>query len=103
MHDYDQMQIMPQLGDSVVDVTTEGRRIAYHHDNEIAQPDYYSVVFENGIKTELTPSSHSVIMRFTFPNQNGRIIFDSLLRSSRCSDQFVFQNNILSGYVDNGA
>lgn len=41
--------------------------LAFSHSNESAQPGYYSVKFENGIKTELTVSARAGIGRFTFP------------------------------------
>jgi predicted alpha-1,2-mannosidase len=41
---------------------------AYSHSNEIAQPGYYSVVFNNGIRTELTTSTRTGFGRFTYPS-----------------------------------
>jgi putative alpha-1,2-mannosidase len=103
MHDYDQMQIMPQLGSLALDTSSEGRRLEYSHDNEIAHPDYYAVTFNNGLKTEITPSSHSAIFRFSFPNteNTGRIIFDSLFQTNagttRGNDDFLINNHAISG------
>ena len=39
----------------------------YSHDNETATPGYYSVTFDNGIKTELTTTTRTGFGRFTYP------------------------------------
>lgn len=39
----------------------------FSHANEIARPGYYSVTFDNGIKTELTTTLRSGFGRFTYP------------------------------------
>jgi putative alpha-1,2-mannosidase len=99
MHDYDQLQIMPQIGS--VDATVNGRQLEYRHENETAHPDYYAVTFDNGIKTEITPSSHSAIFRFTYPISvsSGQIVLDSLLRTGQifCRDHFAFDGNNIFG------
>ncbi len=66
---------------------------AYSHDNEKASPSYYSVKLDDfGVRAELTASTRSGILRFTFPGngqaciiirsnsdeKQGRIWFDSL-------------------------
>ena len=38
--------------------------------NEIASPHYYGVTFENGIKTEIAPTDHAAMFRFTFPGDD---------------------------------
>jgi putative alpha-1,2-mannosidase len=107
MHDYDQFCVMPQIG-SIVNVKADERSLAYSHDNEVAQPDYYSVKFNNGIIGEIAPNDHSAIFKFTFPKDvsTGRIIFDSLLdtqdpsRDANSNDSFVF-NDTAGGYAAN--
>ena len=55
----------------------------YDHNNEIAKAHYYSVTFNegskaSGVKVEMTPTTHGVYVRFTFPenSENVNIIFD---------------------------
>lgn len=109
MHDYDQMQIMPQLGSEPIKAKANERSYEYTHDNEVAHPDYYSVKFNNDLKVEIAPSDHSAIFKFTFPKSEttGRLIFDSLFKTNsgmtRGTDKFILTDNTISGYVDNGA
>ena len=49
---------------------------AFSHHHEIAHPGYYSVEFENGIKTELTVKERAGMARFHFPpGANRALIF----------------------------
>ena len=45
----------------------ETRGATFSHKNEIALPYYYSVVFDNGIKTEFSPTERGVHFRFSYP------------------------------------
>ena len=60
-------------GDAVGGDRHAGRRAAarralpFRHANEVAQPHYYGVTFENGLKTEIAPTDHAAMLRFTFP------------------------------------
>jgi putative alpha-1,2-mannosidase len=103
MGDREQFNIMPSIASSI-NPDPSVRALPFKHEKEIAQPDYYSVSFENGIKTEIAPSSHSAIFRITFPNDvdAGTIIFDSR-RGNDYSYNFKFDTTqkVLSGYVDN--
>lgn len=58
------------------------RALPFKHDNEIAQAHYYGVTFENGIKTEVTPTDHAAMMRFTFKSDSSNFIFDNVSNSS---------------------
>jgi putative alpha-1,2-mannosidase len=40
----------------------------FRHENEQAGPGYYSVIFDNGLRTELTATTRTGIGRFTFAN-----------------------------------
>jgi predicted alpha-1,2-mannosidase len=42
----------------------------YSHANEMATPGYYSVQFNNGIRTELTVTARTGFGRFTYPSGN---------------------------------
>jgi predicted alpha-1,2-mannosidase len=43
----------------------------FSHQNEIAQPGYYSVTLNNGIKVELTATTRTGFGRFTYPTLTG--------------------------------
>lgn len=62
-------QFMPLLGTG--HASPAGNRTAFAtgftHAHEVAKPGYYSVVLDNGIKTELTTTVRSGFGRFTYP------------------------------------
>jgi predicted alpha-1,2-mannosidase len=69
---------VPVLG-FVGPVEDSGRNAAemvsgFRHENEVASPGYYSVITEDGIKTELTASERSGMARFTYPQGRLRTI-----------------------------
>ena len=45
----------------------ETRGATFSHKNEIALPYYYSVTFDNGIRTEFAPTERCVHFRFSYP------------------------------------
>jgi putative alpha-1,2-mannosidase len=101
MGDREQFNMMPSL--EPLDKTTPSlRALPFIHENEIARPDYYSVTFDNGIKTEIAPASHSAIFQTTFTTDTGSIIFDS--KDGNVEDfDFDATNNVLTCYVDNAS
>lgn len=72
-------QVMPS--DSSADkpnASRSARALAFKHSNEIAKPHYYSVKFENGIQTEMTPTDHAAMFKFTFTGDTSNLIFDNV-------------------------
>ena len=63
------------------------RALAFRHANEIAKPHYYGVTFENGIKTEIAPTDHAAMFRFTFPGDRSNLIFDNVNSSAADDDR----------------
>ena len=57
--------ILPWIGTPGADPNSATLR--FSHDNEHAEPGYYSVRFDNGVKSELTVTAHAGIGRFSFP------------------------------------
>ena len=51
------------------------RGATFCHCNEIGQPHYYSVTFDNGIRTEMAPTERGVHLRFTYPKNDGNDVF----------------------------
>ena len=47
---------------------------AFKHENEVANPGYYRVITDDGIKTELTASDRSGMARITFPQGQPRTV-----------------------------
>lgn len=63
--DYAVYSFMPMVGELVVN--QEKRASKFSHDNEIAKPHYYKVTLDNGITTEMAPTTRGVHLRFSFP------------------------------------
>ena len=60
------------------DGSVDGYRSAFSHEEETAQPGYYSVLLKDyGIKAEMTATQRVAYQRFTFPaNEKSHILFD---------------------------
>ncbi|MGX1853765.1 GH92 family glycosyl hydrolase [Streptomyces sp. NPDC055299] len=78
MGDRQTFQVMPSVAAGTPDASRTGRALPFHHSNEIAKPHYYGVTFDNGLKTEITPTDHAALMRFTFPGDRASLIFDNV-------------------------
>ncbi len=50
--------------------------VSFSHQNEEAQPGYYSVQLDNGIFCELTATPRTGMHRYTFPEGDGNIVVD---------------------------
>lgn len=60
---YQAMMITP-----TTDVSNSGNQ-PFHRKNEIAKAHYYSVTYDNGMKTEITPTDHAAHFRITAPDK----------------------------------
>jgi len=103
MSDRDSMSVMPSISTaSTPDGSLAARALPFSHDNEVAQPDYYSVRFDNGITTEVTPTDHAGVYRFSFPAgaSTGAVIVDQVSGSSSFLYDTV-NKDAITGYVDN--
>ncbi|MEU6330798.1 GH92 family glycosyl hydrolase [Streptomyces sp. NPDC047049] len=78
MGDRQTFQVMPSVAAGTPDASRTGRALPFHHANETAKPHYYGVTFDNGLKTEITPTDHAALMRFTFPGDQASLIFDNV-------------------------
>ena len=71
--DYGDVLLMPTVGKQEYHpMGAKGQQMAYcsafSHDNEVAQPGYYSVLLERyNVKAELTATKRAAIHRYTFP------------------------------------
>jgi predicted alpha-1,2-mannosidase len=82
MGDRQTFQVMPSTASGTPDANRQRRALAFRHDNEVARPYYYGVTFENGLKTEIAPTDHAAVFRFTFPGSDANLIFDNVNNSS---------------------
>lgn len=99
VNDYATFSLMPVTGDLVVN--EEERASSFSHKNETAKPHYYSVQFDNGIKTEISPAERSGHMRFTFPKRKDAwLVFDGYTKTSQV--KIDAKNRRITGYVRNG-
>ena len=71
MGDRQTFQVMP----SVDTGTPAPRPLAFRHANEVASPHRYAVTFENGLETEIAPTDHAALFRFTFPGDSSSLVF----------------------------
>lgn len=53
------------------------RALAFSHADETDRPHHYGVRFTCGITTDIAPTDHGAIMRFTFPDETGWLLFDN--------------------------
>lgn len=75
MSDYAVYSFMPVIGK--LTVNQEERATRFSHDNEMAKPHYYKVTLDNGITTEMAPTTRGVHLRFSFPrNENAYLVLD---------------------------
>jgi predicted alpha-1,2-mannosidase len=80
MGDYGYVTLMPEVDD--LKTSPEDRKLPFTHHNEIARPDYYSVLMDAGgsrrIRTEMTATERCAYLRFTFPaNASSTVIVEA--------------------------
>jgi predicted alpha-1,2-mannosidase len=75
MGDRHTFQVMPTVNDITAD--RKQRALAFDHENETDRPHHYGVRFDNGITTDLAPTDHGALFRFTFPGDHGKLLFDN--------------------------
>jgi predicted alpha-1,2-mannosidase len=98
VNDYAVFSLMPVTGKLVVN--EEERASSFSHANEVAQPSYYSVTLDNGIKTEMSPTERGVHLRFNFPKGNSSyLVLDGYTKTSMVKIDLAKQT--ITGYVNN--
>ena len=56
------------------------------------------MTFENGIKTEIAPTDHAALMRFTFPGDSSSLVFDNV--DNRWGMQLDANAGVLTGWTE---
>ncbi|MFO8056409.1 MAG: GH92 family glycosyl hydrolase [bacterium] len=76
--DYGNVLVMPTLNTSGDYDKKSSFRAGFSHDKEEAEPGYYRVELDSGIKAELTATRRCGLHRYTFPEgKRARIVIDS--------------------------
>src|SRR4051794_34321214 len=92
----------PWMGDrqtfQVVPSAPGAGPLAFRHSNEVAKPYYYGVTFENKLKTEIAPTDHAALFRFTFPGDTGSLRFRNV--NSNASVSIDKAAGVVTGYSD---
>ena len=78
MGDRQTFQVMPESDAGTPTADRSARALAFDHADEVAQPHYYGVKFQNGMKTEITPTDHAAMFRFTFTGDSSNLVFDNI-------------------------
>ncbi|GAB2978973.1 lectin [Saccharothrix stipae] len=95
--DFGTVPFMPSLG------TTPASHSTFTHAAEQASPGYYSVRFDNGIRTELTANQRSGVARFTYPaGQRASLTVDAGRAFNAASGSITIGTDSLSGFTDSG-
>ena len=99
MSDYAVYSLMPEVGELVLDENARGAK--FSHDNEVARPHYYKVSFDNGITTEMAPTTRGVHLRFSFPRKGGAayLVLDGYTAQSEV--KIDPERREISGWVNN--
>jgi predicted alpha-1,2-mannosidase len=98
MGDRQTFQVMPSAASGTPDPSRSARALPFRHANEVAKPHYYGVTFENGIKTEIAPTDHAAMFRFTFTGASSNLIFDNINSDAGLAiDQ---ANGVVTGWSD---
>lgn len=96
--DYAVYSLMPVVGKLIVN--QDERATAFSHTNEIGQPHYYSVKFNNGMLTEMAPTERGAHLRFTYPkNQAAYLVLDGYTDMSEINIDPVKKQ--ITGWVNN--
>jgi len=91
--DYSSIFVMPEVGELKSKAAERGA--SFTHANESGKAHYYTVLLDNGIKVEMTPTMHTCLMRFTFPeSEEAHILFDSR------NEYNGFWTNVIVGEVN---
>ncbi|GLY43267.1 alpha-1 2-mannosidase [Amycolatopsis sp. NBRC 101858] len=96
--DHQTFQVMPSTSDTPASADRARRALTFSHDNESARPDRYGVTFDNDLSTEMTPTDHAAVLRFTFPAGGDSLIFDNV--DNRAAVTVDPAKGTVTGYSD---
>src|SRR3954447_12276849 len=97
MGDRQTFQVMP----SVDTGTPAAKPLAFRHTNEVTSPHYYGVTFENELKTEIAPTDHAALFRFSFPGDSSSLVFRNVVPNEEPYSYTVDQaSGVVTGWTD---
>jgi predicted alpha-1,2-mannosidase len=78
MGDRQTFQLMPAaVAQGAPSANRTARALSFSHVNEVAHAHTYRVTFDDGIVTEIAPTDHAAMFRFTFKGDRSQLIFDN--------------------------
>ncbi len=93
--DYCDILFMPTIGEADFNKTNS----TFSHQNEKAEPGYYSVKMDNGVKAEMTTTNRVGFHRYTFPkNVDANILLDLIWRDKVLMSRLDIKRNRIEGY-----
>ncbi|WP_106829619.1 GH92 family glycosyl hydrolase [Parabacteroides pacaensis] len=96
--DYAVYSFMPVAGK--LTVNQEKRAAKFSHSKETAKPHYYKVAFENGVITEMAPTTRGVHLRFSYPkNEEAYLVIDGYTDKSEI--KIDPEKRQITGWVNN--
>jgi predicted alpha-1,2-mannosidase len=98
MGDRQTFQVMPSAAAGTPSASRSARALPFRHSNEVAKPHYYGVTFENGMRTEIAPTDHAAIFRFTFTGGSSNLIFDNV--NDQAAITIDQANGVVTGWSD---
>ncbi|MEV5407313.1 GH92 family glycosyl hydrolase [Thermopolyspora sp. NPDC052614] len=98
MGDRQTFQVMPSIAAGTPDPNRDNRAMAFRHENETAKPYHYAVTFENKLKAEIAPADHAAMLRFTYPGDQARLIFDNVNNNGGLTLDTA--SGVVTGYSD---
>ncbi|MDM7831611.1 GH92 family glycosyl hydrolase [Cellulomonas edaphi] len=98
MGDRQTFQVMPSGATGTPDAGRSARALTFSHANEVARAHYYGVTFDNGMKTEIAPTDHAAMFRFTFTGEESNLIFDNVDDAGGLTLDAAA--GVVSGYTD---
>ncbi len=78
MGDRQTFQLMPAAAEHGAPTANRAARaLSFSHANETAHAHTYRVAFDDGIVTEIAPTDHAAMFRFTFTGDRSQLVFDN--------------------------
>ncbi len=78
MGDRQTFQLMPAaVAHGAPSANRAARALSFSHANETAHAHTYRVAFDDGIVTEIAPTGHAAMFRFTFAGDRSQLVFDN--------------------------
>ena len=78
MGDRQTFQLMPAaVASGAPSANRAARALSFSHADETAHAHTYRVAFDDGIVTEIAPTDHAAMFRFTFRGDRSQLVFDN--------------------------